>query len=279
MNCTICGSNEVGLIHSGTRDSNDANIYRCDDCGIVFSYPQLGDDDYYISGEYRYERRDGNPELDYAKTIVEAKVRVEEISVGRKSRVLEIGGGAGAFASAIRYRVSNITVVEPFKVYRDYISDMGIECVPSIHDINGEYDMVVMFHVLEHMKDPIGFIRDISNRTGGKSMFYIEVPNHDDAMIGIFKNQSYIDYYYQKAHLYYFDSVTLSNVMSSAGVPCMSKYKQRYNIGNHMWWFTMNEPGGMGRYSELSNYTNYSYSRYLIDNKISDTLICIGRAL
>lgn len=105
MICTICGSNEVELVHSSTRDSSDTNIYRCDDCGIVFSYPQLADTGYYRSGEYRYDRGDGNPELDFSRTITEAKVRVEDISsiVSRKSRVLEIGGGAGAFASAIRY--------------------------------------------------------------------------------------------------------------------------------------------------------------------------------
>lgn len=89
--------------------------------------------------------------------------------------LLEVGCGKGYFLSYLRQAGYEISGVDPAyegdnpwvrKAYFD--ASLGLSA-----------DGIVLRHVLEHMADPLAFLRGIAEANGGGGMVYIEVPCFD----------------------------------------------------------------------------------------------------
>jgi SAM-dependent methyltransferase len=271
MSCSICGGIPE-VVKRGVRDSEEYEVYKCGECGTGFLYP-VPEIDYQT--KYFAECGHTDPEAYYIECVPEAATRIVEvidsISITCDTRLLEVGCGVGAFATMIA-GVCNVSVVEPYDQYREWIRGRAdIDIYHSLDSVKTRFDCVVMFHVLEHVPDPISFLHRIGRLT---DTIYIEVPNYDDRMLSV---DSYRDYFYQKAHSYYLNRKSMRYIAEEVGMTAEIKYKQRYNMGNHKYWIVEGKPGGNDKYPELVRDFGYVYDKALIDSGTADTMICTLR--
>lgn len=284
--CILCGSNRASLVQYGARHAPEAKIYRCASCGLVFLFPRQiqADLDRYYAATYHEEYGDPAIEERFRQDLEEACVRVKRLLPYLKpeTRLLEVGSGSGAFLYAVRPYVAEAVGVEPDEAARGWLRQTHgftlLEKIPPENAARAQFDLVVSFHVLEHVPDPVTFLAGLQKVLSPAGELVIEVPNVDDVLVGIYELPAYRQFYYQKAHLYYFSHQTLAMALEQAGYAATIAGVQRYDLSNHMRWMLTGQPGGHGYYGDiLAPAVQAAYADALIRSGHADTLWGVAR--
>jgi 2-polyprenyl-3-methyl-5-hydroxy-6-metoxy-1,4-benzoquinol methylase len=137
-------------------------------------------------------------------------------SVGVKvGRLLEVGVGMGGFLTAARNA--------GFIVYGCDLSALICQRVEHMTGIQmfcqrleslsaGEFDVMMMNHVVEHVQDPLGFLRSAYERLRPGGVLHVAVPN-----LSCWEGKLPGWNYYVKYHLSYFTVETLGMALRKAG--------------------------------------------------------------
>lgn len=292
IDCPLCKHNDILPIHNKVRNITDdsSKMYECTYCQTHFLYPQPPTEqiEEYYDGKFREEVHSASyynkEKLDkvFSNFTPEARLRVSRIESELKEtdELLEIGCSVGYFLKAVADKVKFAYGTEWDSRARTYISevlaDSRIRVEKNPQDFNRTFDKIFLFHVLEHIADPIHFLKELKPllKKGGK--LYIEIPNVDDIMVKTFRCDAYKDFYYKKAHLYNFNETGLKYIFEQCGFVYDIRYIQRYDISNHFNWLANKTPGGNGLYRDLIPSTvNDAYVKALIEAKQSDTLFAV----
>ena len=126
------------------------------------------------------------------------------INIGNIRKVLDYGGGAGhfipgkfIFAEKFVYDISGTILSPEIKRY-----DPGRQV---------EWNYIQCCHVLEHVSDPIKFLKDMLKLANTNTLIYIEVPNGDGpSMHGVW--HEHINTFYEDSLEYIFQLVDLTIV-------------------------------------------------------------------
>lgn len=280
--CKLCGSSSSRVVRRGLRHAPEQEVRECETCGLVFQSPlpteaQL---ERYYRLDYRRDYSEPSLEERYEIDQPDAVARVCRLVplLHAGSRLLEIGSGSGAFLEAIAPHVGRAIGVEPEDAARAWLTARGTQVVPMLEDADAErFDAIVLFHVLEHVLDPVNFIKALTPYLAPGGRVVVEVPNIDDALVAVYHVRSYLPFYYQKAHLFYFSAKTLAEVFRLAQFQTEITGVQRYGLGNHLYWMLAGKPGGQGRYSEvLTPEVQQAYAESLVQRGHSDTLWAIA---
>ena len=239
----------------------------------------------YYAEDYRDDYGDPSTAERHRLDAEEAALRLERLRpfLGPDVRLLEVGAGSGAFLDSARPNVGEIAAVEPDDEARDFIArQLGIDVAHDLGELDDSVDrfqLVVGFHVLEHLQDPVEFLRRLHGLTRPGGRVIMEVPNIDDALIAVYGTPAITNFYYQKAHLWYFSAVTLERVFVAAGMRVEIEGVQRYDLSNHLHWLRVGEPGGQGYYGTLiSPEASAAYAESLQTAGRTDTLWATGHA-
>lgn len=273
MLCPICDSKSGVTIEFGA----DWSVVRCE-CSLEFLYPQPTADDLkeFYASEYR--ANSGTVMSRYLRDVYEAVERSGRLTLNENTRLLEMGSGSGAFLSVARSEIPKAWGVEPDRESWDWIaSQEGLTVYRSVGELpeHDRFDLIVMFHVLEHLPDPVGFLKILKGKLAENGKIVVEVPNCDDAMLG---NKAYRKkYFYQKAHLWYFNKATLSWVFDKADIDVEVSHIQRYNLRSRIRWMFRRRNNGDGQPGDLrKNWISEWYARRLIAWGKTDTLWATG---
>jgi SAM-dependent methyltransferase len=160
LNRCICGSG----FSLGT-ELNRVPVLTCE-CGVVRTGLTMASE-YYLS-IYRSEYHDWrDPELGkvpykerFLPDLQVAEIRLTRYAFKPGTKVLDVGSGNGAFVSAARDRglkaygvEMNPTMVDPDTTY--------VGELPDQHFPTRYFDYVTMHDVLEHVLDPIAYLKEI----------------------------------------------------------------------------------------------------------------------
>lgn len=160
-------------------------LRRCTNCGLVFTAgapdttPPYGEEYFSGSGYDSYFARAG-------QWRHEAKKRLDWL-LGASSprRVLEIGCAGGFFVEAARAAGIEALGVESSEPAARYAGrTVG---VPVVHgrfeeaDLDGPFDAVCAFHVVEHVDDPRALLERARTLIGSGGWLALEVPNIESA--------------------------------------------------------------------------------------------------
>ena len=157
-------------------DDRRACLGECCSCGFFFFDPSLAG-----SGAF-YEalsRRDS-----YYPVSNEDFLRAAEFA-GRHqlSRVLDIGCGEGAFLDQLKGKGHKTHGIELNPAGAQRCREKGHHIFSKMHrdisldETGGQFDLVSAFHVLEHVTDPVGFIKDAMRLARPGGFIAIAVPN------------------------------------------------------------------------------------------------------
>jgi SAM-dependent methyltransferase len=196
--------------------------------------------------------------------------------------VLEVGAGDGGFMSYVQERHPGLdyACIEPdaeTKPLRDRIPWLAqYDDFAAVGDRT--FDVVCLFHVLEHIVEPEPFLNSCATLVGRGGRLVIEVPSLDDPLRSLFRLSSYEDFFFQKQHPYYYSPASLERLLRSLGYTVETLIAhQRYGIENHLNWLRNGSPGGNAEYREIFADADAPYRKSLEASSHSDAVIAIVR--
>ena len=195
MSCLLCEAEAArsvpypGAQSPAARQLELSKIAICATCGFGRASPcpdQATLDRFYGSGSYWHGSTNS---YQLAHERVQAGMRVQRcralLPPQAGLRVLDVGAGHGFIAEALEGlgRVSAYDFVEPDDSAARYIeqSSRAFPCrrvsVPS--SAGGQYDVLFLNHVLEHVADPEIFLRGLLRQLRPGALAYVETPLAD----------------------------------------------------------------------------------------------------
>ena len=281
--CYLCGSQKVTQMHDKIRYNHSPRPFRCDQCGFVFLHPRMSPDEEkeFYEKIYRSHYETQDAEDLWKESLPEAEKRVLRFKdfYTKDTQLLEIGCASGFFLFEVKKYVRTATGVELTKEYVNYAVGRGLDVRESLDEImDDSKDLIFMFHVLEHIDDPVKFLKEVKRKLTQNGKLIIEVPNIDDILVSIYKIKPHLDFYWEIAHNYYFSKTTLGKVLEKAGYRYKIFPHQRYDLSNHMCWMIMGKPGGQGYFNAVFSPSLLNeYEKNLKEKFLCDTIYAIAK--
>ncbi len=222
--CNLCGGNdERELYHSPKY-----RVVICKRCTLVYLNPRMNIEEYtrYYTEEYQKNRHS-------VTTYDEAILRLKQKGsyekkktlfpfigkyLSKESKVLEIGSGWGTLLKVIKDTYgSNVSGIE--------ISSQAVEVSRRFYGIPTEnktlenfcssntkerFDFIIMYHVLEHILNPLEALQALKGVLSKNGSLYIAVPNL------VAPNED-LSLFFRIEHCYYFTPQTLVALLKKAG--------------------------------------------------------------
>lgn len=165
-------------------------VARCRHCAQVVTLPVPADiGRYYPAGYYgdKAGRRFPAPVEWLQQTLYARRAQfVSRQMNGRKGRVLDIGCGRGLLLRAFQQNGFDVTGTEfsddACRYAREVLGiPVRVGLLDQLHFPDNSFDVVVMWHVLEHVSDPRPTLAEVARilRPGG--IFLVGVPNFGSA--------------------------------------------------------------------------------------------------
>jgi len=187
--CPVCGSKNVYL-----QFRNERGNYRtlnCRQCALAFSFPRPTEQElreFYSSGYYtgKYE---GHGYVDYHGIGTEYMKRVwREVKLTLKqfdispSHLLDIGCATGVLLAQAKddgWRCTGVEMIEEAaEIARlEYGINVIVGDVLSVSLPTSHYGLATLWHIVEHLIDPIAVLRRVYEVLMPGGYLYIEVPN------------------------------------------------------------------------------------------------------
>ncbi len=168
--------------------------YRCINCKLIFLDPIPTNLSDYYQGEYPPYSIPGSLEdLDLLER--RSHWRVEFVKQYKdKGKMLEIGPSYGAFAYGAwkaGFQVDAIEMDEECCRFMNSMTEVNAintkDVVGVMSSSNAKYDVIVLWHNLEHLADPWSVLRQCSTHLVPGGILIISSPNPDSAQFRIFK--------------------------------------------------------------------------------------------
>lgn len=280
----LCTEESIIDFYPKVRDRDDISVLKCQNSGVIFLSSNKGGD------PSQYEGRDDlsywASEWDQGPTSTKDQAPIYDDDYRRKEQIKELisgknwadlGCGLGGLLRLLHHENIRGMGIEPQKGARDYLEKQGIQCLASLEDVPDEsLDVVTLFHVFEHLPQPLEVLGEIQKKlkTGGKLI--IEIPQANDALISLYDLDAFKAFTFWSEHLILHTRESLKRFIES-----QDKFKvdsilgfQKYPLSNHLHWLTKNKPGGHIAWNFLDNPTmREAYEKTLQSLDKTDTLI------
>ena len=278
--CYLCGGTDYDTIHEGVRENPNINVLKCKRCGLVqlSKFIKNVDEFYHESGMWNYETpnldklRNETHDDDYRRFLFTRNKILNKV-------VCDFGCGAGGYLMEAAEIASEVYGIELEYVMRNSLNGGGVKCFPSLDvaekELAGKVDVLTLWHVFEHLEDPIGILRRLKKLLTPEGVIYIEVPNANDALLSLYTCEAFADFTYWECHLFLFNNETLKQIIERAGMKVNFQTQvQRYPLANHLYWLTHGKPGGHMKWNFLNrNAMDREYEQMLISIGKADTLV------
>ena len=205
-------------------------LESCSNCELTRTAPILDDSElssYYESGYYGSSEQKFNPLIEawtvwsnnrLAKKIFSSAIR-SVASETSKTKVLDVGCGRANLLKAFKslgcdcYGVERTDFpsddeLDGISIYKQDINDIPFE--------ENEFDIVVIWHVLEHLVDPVTTLKRIQKILKPDGSLIIAVPNYGGLQSRLFgKHWFHLDL---PRHTYHFTESSLKNITNKNGL-------------------------------------------------------------
>lgn len=226
---------------------------------------------------------DKNKDMDWSLWVKETQQddnrryeALKEICTGKS--VLEFGCGNGGFLKRIKKAAAKVVGIELMEEAGKRLKEDGIEVYKSLDLIDGKYDVICMFMVIEHLNNPDKIIEKLYNVLNFGGIFICETPNANDALITKYHCKAFEDFTYWSEHVFLFTSDSLEKLLLRNGFKTKQNTQiQRYSLANHLYWLSKGKPGGHMKWTEFNGADiNKIYEKELVNLGAADTLWYMG---
>lgn len=194
MICSVCSSKNIEFQKPFRNDHptfSKLNRVACKVCGLHFAYPFPEIEKLEAYNNSYHDSAHGGSERDLKQQaffIGLAKTRLDFIGrqIGLVNdypyKIIEIGPGPGAFVMVWKEKFpqSEYHVLESDQSCHKVLKEMGAKILDGKDEkIEEQYDFIILSHVLEHVSEPISFLRSFVDKMKKGGHIFIEVPCMD----------------------------------------------------------------------------------------------------
>jgi SAM-dependent methyltransferase len=254
------------------RDREDVAALKCAKSGVI-----VLDRDDHVEGHY-----DGMAGTNYwgvdSRSAALASTQVDDtrraaymapLVMGKS--VLDVGTGAGGFLDLVKEYCGSIAAVEPQIGPREILKDYGYRVEARLDDFRGRFDIITLFHVYEHVREPIEFLKAVRERLNPGGAVFVEVPHACDWLIQ--NCHAFSEFTLWSEHLILHTRDSLDKFSAAAGFKSHITGIQRYGLANHLYWLAEGKPGGHLIWADSSNpMLDAAYESHLASINRTDTL-------
>ncbi|MDK9720592.1 MAG: class I SAM-dependent methyltransferase [Rhodospirillales bacterium] len=248
--CRVCGSARLSIACDRIRGDIACDVLRCEDCGLTF-LPS----DYFDPKALAELYRDNYAYVPTLGAMVDSerdpyRFKADKIAQyldPSHTALLEVGTGAGLFLRAVKGRVKRLEGVELANGQREYCEttyQVPVHGKPIEEiDFTAPFDVVCSFQVLEHVPDPVPFLKRLMHFVKPGGILYVDVPNGDNALTALYKIEEYKRFFYRRQHLFNHTRKSLELLLRRAGFENFNIWTdQYYSLSNHLLWGASRKP-------------------------------------
>jgi 2-polyprenyl-3-methyl-5-hydroxy-6-metoxy-1,4-benzoquinol methylase len=163
---------------------------------------------YYKEGDFRNLPRSelslaehkGSDEI-FDTRLGQANRRLQRMLpyINDEMSLLEVGCSAGSFISLAKRHFKNCATIELDSKFANYTrSHQNINVLEKpIEDLPkdaGPFDVICMWHVLEHLADPVSALKNLMDHVKPGGYLFIDVPNVYDPLLTLWQNAAFNDF-------------------------------------------------------------------------------------
>jgi 2-polyprenyl-3-methyl-5-hydroxy-6-metoxy-1,4-benzoquinol methylase len=231
--CPLCESNEVPATLEAEEFVLKRRYYTlscCRNCGHVFINPAPDGDEleqYYVEAVPRLRALYADGPTQSPTSVAECPIEQEKIELlsslhllDHAGSILDVGFGNGGFVlsmSELGWRSVGLEFTEKVDLTFDpagkFEALFGLESLDRIEP--GQFDLITLWHVLEHLSDPVDVLRSMRRLLKPEGKIIIAVPNIASLSARVFGR-----YWYALSppwHLHQFTPRTLNTAFCEAG--------------------------------------------------------------
>ena len=224
--CKICFSDQTQIITLGK-----VKLIKCLECDIHFL--KLLPSDEERTNYYRKEYMLTNSSLSIEKRRIyrlpEQIKLISEIKqfIKPPASILEIGCDKGFFLEEARFCGYDVTGVELSKDGLHYCKKIGIKVYENFDQLNNKYDIIVLWHSLEHFTEPIKLMSNLKNFMANNAKIFIRVPAFDCVWSKTLKH--WWIWFNPRDHYFYYTIKSLRKLLEKCGFKILRIEKRRPN--------------------------------------------------
>lgn len=227
--CPSCGNTTGFIYYRYTHDTDESFIYRCSHCTLEFLRPLVLTE----ADERKMESVDDAEMFNSTllRTLHERLIICPEITKVRKLlgrndfSMLDIGCGTGWISRIWADTGARVTGLEPSHPRAEIARQRGLRvlsCYAEELDIDENFDLIVIRHVVEHLEDPVKILRNLVPRLTPNGLLLIIAPNIDCIGRKIFDtNWTWV----LPWHCNFFNPRSLSTLLNSCGYDIAQIYQ------------------------------------------------------
>ena len=231
--CPICGGRTCDLLRrqrfvlpEGHPLADGYDVVCCRRCGLVYADTTVSQADYdrFYREHSKYEDRQtstggGGAPWDLERLRATAAC-LADFSSDRQSRILDIGcANGGLLGQLAAMGFTNLMGFDPSPACVAHTQAIaGVQAaVGSLAHVPagcGEFDLVILSHVLEHVQDLAGAAAAVARLVAPQGAVYLEVPDatrYADAVPAPFQD-------FNTEHINHFSPAALANLMRRVGM-------------------------------------------------------------
>ena len=271
------------LFSDRTRDVDNLKVWKDLESGVIYIDDFYTGDVTYIEGNYRSAKvadlKTGKPNFERDSDALRRMKSNLKFVAGK--RVADFGCGSGDFLRLVKPYCDLAVGVELQTNYVAELNASGIKCVSDLSDIeDGSLDVIVSFHVLEHLPDPISTLTQLKRKVVSGGHIIIEVPHARDFLLSDLACEKFKQFTLWSQHLVLHTRVSLRKTMEFVGLEQVYiEGVQRYPLSNHLQWLATGLPGGhKSTISTIdSDALQQAYESSLASIDATDTLLAIAK--
>ena len=246
MKCKLCLNDNIRLLfvaqdihgrHVLSKDNFD--IFQCDSCKVTFTAVDVDVDveyykKYYLDNYYPQV----NPNSLFAKGLsflqkFSFNQRLKLIEKYRShdgNRILEIGCARGEFLNFLpdSYDKCGVEINDSgYQFVKENYKDINIHNI-RINDRTfdssklGKFDVIIMWHVFEHIEDPVIFTKNLSKLLVEGGVLIFEIPNRNSFGFNLTKRWWFhLD---APRHLFHYDRRSMRNLLQNNNLKIIGNF-------------------------------------------------------
>ena len=278
----VCDENVIEPYYPRVRDREDISIMRCKKSGVIFTSTSEHMDlsHYSEKVEFPHYWKEENRTKALIDSFEDDSRRKKQVlSLISNKKWLDVGAGAGGVLDLLEPVAERVIAVEPQQRALESLKKENYEAYSDISDVPcDDFDIITLFHVFEHLTDPLGLLKIAYDKlkVGGKII--IEVPHANDFLFSFLDLEEFKKFTFWSEHLVLHNRWSLTAFLEKADFKntVISGF-QRYNLANHLHWLKEKGPGGHIKWSMLAtDQLDNAYSNMLQKIDMTDTLIAIA---
>jgi SAM-dependent methyltransferase len=224
ISCRLCGNGRAPVWFNAW----DHEIHSCDKCGFMFAVPLArAADRHPYQSNYYDEFIERDKQADMLQAYAGILQEIEKMTPGR--RLLDAGCGAGGFlhfAEGSGWSVTGLDASEAAVRYSVETHHLNV----FLADLNRcelpqkSYDVIWAFHVVEHLSNPLHFLKNAAAALEPSGVFYLGLPFYPRARIQFHQLlykigiANYPFNFGLPDHVSYFNRSTLRKTLSNVGL-------------------------------------------------------------